>query len=180
MSDTTRGYLGLGSNIGERAAMMQDAVYELAKLPGMQLIALSSIYESPPWGFKSPNNFYNAVAEITWAGEPLDLLLACQKIEMSLGRQRTRPAGQGGYIDRPIDIDILWLEGIELQGEILMLPHMLAHRRSFVLIPWQELAPEFKLQGRRLSWWIDLLPEEEKESISRVTESKLQLPQTSA
>ena len=173
MADATRGYLGLGSNLGDRAQLMRDAIAEFDALPGLKVVNGSSIYRCPPWGYKSANEFFNAVVEITWDGEPLDLLAVCQRIEQKLGRQRTRLAGKGGYIDRQIDIDILWLEGIELQGEILTLPHLLAHRRAFVLVPWAELAPDFILQGRSLNWWLDLVPEEELQQIVRVPDEPL-------
>lgn len=133
-----RVYLGLGTNLGDKQAQLHRAVDEIEKRIG-RVVALSSFYETAPWGFQSDHSFLNAVVEVETTLSPLDLLHATQAIERDLGR--TAKSTDGAYHDRPIDIDIL-LYGDEVyhDGE-LQIPHPLMEQRSFVLLPLAEIAP---------------------------------------
>jgi 2-amino-4-hydroxy-6-hydroxymethyldihydropteridine diphosphokinase len=167
---TRLGYIGLGSNLGDRQGYIARALTLLADVPGLDVLRTSRSYESPPWGYSSAHAFLNAVAEISWAGTPEELLEHCRAIERQCGRERPEdeppPHGAAIYADRTLDLDILWLKGAELATARLTLPHPQAQLRAFVLVPWCELAPELMLHGKTLAMWLKLLPHKDVESIS--------------
>lgn len=136
--------------------------------PGLDVAAVSSVYETPSWGYQSGNKYLNAVAQVTWDGSAQMLLSTCRCIEAALGRKRSEETQANGYTDRVIDLDILWLDGVEMSDDDLTLPHPQAHCRAFALKPWLELAPEFVLNGRQLSEWLAELPRDEAASIRQV------------
>jgi 2-amino-4-hydroxy-6-hydroxymethyldihydropteridine diphosphokinase len=140
------GYLGLGSNVGDRRAMLSQAV---AALPvhGVEVVASSSVYETEPVGLVlDQRDFYNACLCVRTAFEPEDLLDACKAVERELGRE----AGGPRHGPRPIDVDVLLLEGVQFSSERLTLPHPEVLSRRFVLVPLLELDPELTLpDGRR-------------------------------
>lgn len=144
-SPSNLGYIALGSNLGDREALIQAALAAMRQVSGLRVLRLSRRIETAPEGFESERAFLNAVAEVEWRGAPLTLLDELQQIEASLGRQRpaTGEAGANSrYADRTIDLDIIWLAGIHLVSERLTIPHPLAHQRSFVLGPLAELNPD--------------------------------------
>ena len=128
-------YLGLGSNIGNRAHALQEAVDRIALLPDTDVLRTSSVYESEPWGEPDQGAFYNAVAEIRTVLEPGALLRALKDIERAMGRVPTRRYGP-----RLIDIDILLYGDRVVHSEQLEIPHPGLSERQFVLLPLQELA----------------------------------------
>jgi len=137
----TPGYLGLGSNIGDRRAHLADAV---ATLPahGVAVIASSSVYETEPVGLVlHQREFYNACLRIETDHDPEDLLSACKDVERSLGRE----AGGQRHGPRPIDVDVLLLNGFEYGSDRLTLPHPEVTSRRFVLVPLLELEPGLTL-----------------------------------
>ena len=144
----TPGYLGLGSNVGERRAHLLDAV---AALPehGVQVVASSSVYETEPVGLVlDQREFYNACIRVETAHGPIDLLDACKAVERVLGRE---PGGVR-HGPRPIDVDVLLLGDLEYASERLTLPHPEVTSRRFVLVPLLELDPELTLpDGTRLA-----------------------------
>jgi 2-amino-4-hydroxy-6-hydroxymethyldihydropteridine diphosphokinase len=144
----TPGYLGLGSNVGDRRAHLEGAV---AALPahGVTVVASSSVYETEPVGLVlDQREFFNACLAIETDHGPDELLAACKAVERSLGR---KPGGPR-HGPRPIDVDVLLLDGLEYASERLTLPHPEVTSRRFVLIPLLELDPELALpDGRRLS-----------------------------
>jgi 2-amino-4-hydroxy-6-hydroxymethyldihydropteridine diphosphokinase len=158
------GYIGLGSNLGDRLGNLRRAVSALGKTPGFALLRASGVYESPPWGYRSANAYLNAVIEIAWAGGAEGLVQRLLQVEQAGSRTRAREA-RAGYADRSIDLDLLWLGGLRLTQPGLNLPHPRAHLRVFVLKPWLELAPELELHGKRLAHWLALLPREEVEGV---------------
>ena len=129
------GLLGLGSNVGERRAHLQDAVGALGEV-GVQVLDSSSTYDTDPVGeVLDQPSFLNACLRVSTALEPLQLLAAAKGLERRLGRG----GGQPRHGPRTIDIDILLLGELELRHELMTLPHeQLLHRR-FVLIPALEL-----------------------------------------
>jgi len=165
--EALRGFIGLGSNLGDRLAHLQYAVDEMAGTAGLSVQRLSSVYECPPWGYVSDRLYLNAVAEVLWAGAPVDLLRQLYRTEAADGRHKrgsspgSPPVGAMHYADRTLDLDILWLDGVASSDAQLVLPHPLAHCRAFVLLPWAELAPSLELDGHPLPWWIERLPREE-------------------
>ena len=97
-------YLSLGSNLGDRLRLIQEAVAALTVEAG-PLTALSSFYETEPWGFSSPHRFLNVALALDTILSPRELLDVSRRIEQKLGR--TRKSTDGGYADRTIDIDLL-------------------------------------------------------------------------
>lgn len=131
-------YLSLGSNLGNKRKNIITAVALLAERVG-NISALSSLYETEPWGFSSENTFLNAALVMNTSLSPEELLAVTQQIERELGRtQKT----DGAYHDRMIDIDILMYEDEIRNTPELTLPHPLMHRRAFVLEPLAEIASD--------------------------------------
>lgn len=132
-------YLSLGSNLGDRYGLLSRAIDILQERVG-RLLTLSPFYETEPWGFDSPNAFLNAVVAFRTDLSPKDLLSVTQVIERELGR--THKSIDGGYQDRPIDIDILLHSSSpSLQMDDLILPHPQMWKRDFVRLPLMDIAP---------------------------------------
>ena len=137
-------YLSLGSNLGDRHALLTEAVRLLRERTG-RVVRLSSFVETEPWGFQSDNPFLNAALCLETPLGPTALLDATQQMERELGR--TAKSAGGVYEDRPIDIDLLLCGDSPLRCDLLLdtprltLPHPLMHRRDFVLRPLAEIAP---------------------------------------
>ena len=131
-------YIGLGSNLGDRKGNLIKATAYLAERAGT-ILALSSLYETEPWGFESANKFLNAVVMLQTTLSPMELLDTTRLIELEMGRITKR---DGCYHDRPIDIDLLLIDQLVMHNERLTLPHPLMHQRRFVMEPLVEVAPE--------------------------------------
>ncbi|MCR4582265.1 MAG: 2-amino-4-hydroxy-6-hydroxymethyldihydropteridine diphosphokinase [Prevotella sp.] len=154
-------YLGLGSNLGNREACIVRAVDLIAERVG-PVLRRSSLIETEPWGFDSPNKFLNGVVLVETTLTPQEVLEATQRIERLLGRrQKSQPpkmsqreekvaeknGGNKGvtsnrrpsYKDRPIDIDILLYDDLTIDEPGLKIPHPLMHERDFVMIPLKEI-----------------------------------------
>ncbi|GEP08662.1 2-amino-4-hydroxy-6-hydroxymethyldihydropteridine diphosphokinase [Methylobacterium gnaphalii] len=142
----TRAYLGLGSNVGDKAAMLAEAVKRLDETPGISVVARSHDYRTPPWGDTDQDWFLNAAIGVETALSPHDLLEAGLAIEAALGRVRERRWGP-----RLIDIDVLSYEGAEVSDERLILPHRFVRERAFVLVPLAEIAPDLVIGGETVS-----------------------------
>ena len=142
------GYLGLGSNVGDREGHLRAAV-ELLRERGVEVDAVSSTYETEPVGeMLDQPDFLNAAARIRTELEPEQLLDLCKAIEVEQGRMFAGPR----HGPRPLDVDLLLLGDIELETERLTLPHREVTTRRFVLAPLLELDPELKLpDGTRLA-----------------------------
>jgi len=131
-------YLGLGTNLGDKEQNLNDAVMALVTETG-NVLSISSFYVSKSWGFDSENDFLNAVLLIDTNLSPFDLLAKIQEIERDLGRAtKTVP----GYVDRIIDIDILFYDNLIVNQPTLKIPHPLLAERDFVLVPLVEIAPD--------------------------------------
>ncbi len=141
-----RAYLGLGSNIGDKAAMLHAAVARLAATPGITVTARSSDYRTPPWGDTDQDWFLNAAVAIETDLTPHALLETCLSIEAALGRVRERRWGP-----RVIDIDVLAYEGAQVSDERLVLPHRFVRERAFVLVPLAEIAPDLTIGGETVA-----------------------------
>jgi 2-amino-4-hydroxy-6-hydroxymethyldihydropteridine diphosphokinase len=138
------GYLGLGSNVGERRANLQAAADALPA-HGIEVLASSSVYETEPVGeVLDQRSFFNACLQIRTDLEPESLLDACKAVERALGRA---PGGVR-HGPRPIDVDVLLLGDREHRSERLSLPHAEVTSRRFVLVPLLELDPEIQVPGR--------------------------------
>ncbi len=153
------GYLGLGSNVGDRRANLQAAVDALAAR-GVRVLASSSTYDTDPVGeVLDQPAFLNACVRVETELGPQELLDACKAVERELGRDLEGGVRHG---PRPIDVDVLLLGDLEHRSERLRLPHEQATSRRFVLIPLLELDFELRTpDGRRLSDCLAALPVDE-------------------
>ena len=138
----TCAYLGLGSNIGDKAARLAAAVDGLDATSGIRVTARSSDYRTPPWGDTDQDWFLNAALGIETTLSPHDLLDACLTVEKDLGRVRERRWGP-----RVIDIDVLSYAGAAISDERLVLPHRYVRERAFVLVPLAEIASDLVIGG---------------------------------
>ena len=143
------GYLGLGSNVGDRAAHLRAAI-ELLGEQGVEVEAVSSTYETEPVGeVLDQPDFLNAAIRIRTELEPVPLLEVCKAIEAEQGRM----LAASRHSPRPLDIDLLLLGNLELSTERLTLPHPEVTSRRFVLAPLLELDPELTLpDGTKLAY----------------------------
>ncbi|MCQ2350945.1 MAG: 2-amino-4-hydroxy-6-hydroxymethyldihydropteridine diphosphokinase [Paludibacteraceae bacterium] len=129
-------YLSLGTNIGDRHANIDKALSLIRERVGY-IEAVSSIIETEPIGFLSPNKFLNCAICVITALSPSDLLYTTQDIERSMGR--TTKSVNGVYSDRIIDIDILLYNDIKISTHELKIPHPHMQEREFVIKPLSEI-----------------------------------------
>ena len=142
------GYLGLGSNVGDRAGHLRAAI-ELLRERGVAVEAASSTYGTEPVGeVLDQPDFLNAAIRIRTELEPEGLLDVCKEVEAARGRALDAPR----HSPRPLDVDLLLLGDVELMTDRLTLPHPEVTSRRFVLVPLLELDPELGLpDGTRLA-----------------------------
>jgi 2-amino-4-hydroxy-6-hydroxymethyldihydropteridine diphosphokinase len=130
-----RALLGLGSNLGDRAAHIRAA---LEALEGEGLVAVSHTYQTEPVGGPGGQGPYlNVVAALETDATPHDLLALCQRLEAAAGRLRTERWGP-----RTLDVDVLWIDGVTVSGPDLAVPHPRMWARRFVLVPLRDVAPD--------------------------------------
>ncbi len=129
-------FVALGSNLGDRRAILERALRELTAL-GAGILGQSGLYETEPIGITSRQPFLNAVVELSWGGSPGALLEALHGVEQTLGRRRDHPDG-----DRTCDLDLLLFHDRVIDTPTLTEPHPGMTGRRFVLEPLLELAPE--------------------------------------
>jgi len=127
-----RVFLSLGSNLGDRMEHLRQGV---ESLPG--LVAVSPVYETAPVGGPDQGAFLNIVAELDVDLDPYELLGLCHRIESAA--QRVRDVRWG---PRTLDVDIIWMDGVEMDTERLTVPHLRWRERRFVLAPMRDLAPD--------------------------------------
>ena len=131
-----RAFVGLGSNLGDREAMIRLALDDLARLPETQLVRASSLYDTEPVGETEQPNFLNAVAELDTTLTARQLLWNLLLVEARLGRARAKRWGP-----RTIDLDLLLYGSLVIEEPDLRVPHPELTRRSFVLVPLVEIEP---------------------------------------
>lgn len=129
-------YLALGSNLGNRAANLKEAISSLT--PQMEVKAKSNVYETPPWGFADQQMFLNQVLRVETYLKPEPLLKHLKRLEIALGRKASFKNGP-----RMIDMDILFYDDLVLESSALVIPHPHVHERGFVLVPMMDIAPDF-------------------------------------
>ena len=139
---STVAYVALGSNLDDPRAQVAAGMNELAALPGTELEARSSLYESEPMGPQDQPDYVNAVVRLRTALSPEALLGSLQTIEQRHGRQRTRHWGA-----RTLDLDILLYGELQIAGPRLQIPHPGIAVRSFVLYPLAELDSQLDIPG---------------------------------
>ncbi len=131
-------FLGLGSNIGDRKKYLEEAIQGIKNIPGTKVLKLSSVYETEPWGFSEQEEYLNAVIEIETQQAYEKLLKEVKGIEIILGRDKTDK-----WKSRKIDIDILFYGDLVYEDENLHIPHKHIEDRNFVLVPLNEIEPDF-------------------------------------
>lgn len=145
---THRAYLGLGSNVGDRDAMLAGA-REALEASGVRVRRVSPVYETAPVGPVPQPDFLNQVLEVETDLDPRGLLRACRSVEASLGRVRTVRWGP-----RTIDVDVLVFDDAAVAEPDLVIPHPELHRRAFVLRPLADLDPSLVVRGRTVREWL--------------------------
>lgn len=143
MSSTRRrAFLGLGTNLGDRRRHLQTAV---AAVP--DLVRVSDVYETEPVGGPEQGAFLNIVVELSTASTPHELLDVCRTLERAAGRERRVRWGP-----RTLDVDVLWIEDVEIDEPDLTVPHPRLHERNFAVVPLLEIAPDLAGDMARLGY----------------------------
>ncbi len=132
--------VALGSNLGDRFDFLQKAVNKINSFKEIEILKISSVYETLPVGGPEQGNYLNAVISVNTELEAEELLLKLLLIELDLGRQREIVWGP-----RTIDLDLIWFENQTINLDNLVLPHPRAHERCFVIKPWLEIEPEARI-----------------------------------
>ena len=132
-------FLGIGGNIGNKRLNFQKVFQIIGNSIG-KVVYSSSIYESPPWGFQSEDDFWNQVILVATQLSHENLLAEINSIEKKFGRDRDK----NQYSSREMDIDILYYDDVFIETENLIIPHPKMQQRKFVLVPLNEIAPDLK------------------------------------
>lgn len=132
-----RAGISLGSNLGDRLGTIRRASLML-KEKDISIVASSDVFETEPWGVKDQPRFLNACLLVETEASPRDLMLKLQSIEIELGRVTRFRWGP-----REIDIDIIFLDDLEVREDDLVIPHPDMHNRAFVLLPLSQVAPKW-------------------------------------
>ena len=143
----TRVYIGLGANLGDRLASLARALDGLDATPGVRVAAVSSAYETEPWGITDQPPFANAVAALDVDLSAAGLLAVLKRLEQEAGRAAGPRNGP-----RPLDLDILLFGEQRIAEPGLTVPHPRMLERDFVVTPLLEIAPDAVLpDGRRIA-----------------------------
>jgi 2-amino-4-hydroxy-6-hydroxymethyldihydropteridine diphosphokinase len=140
-------FIALGGNLGDVRSTFDRAIAMLCEGAAVRLVTRSSDYRTPPWGVVDQPAFRNAVVEVATSLSPHQLLARALSCERALGRDR---APESRWGPRPIDIDILAYDDVELHDAELTLPHPHLFERAFVLVPLAEIAPDRRIGGLRV------------------------------
>lgn len=153
----TRCALGLGSNLGDPLANLDEAVKRLSETDGVTLVARSSNYRTPPWGPVPQDDFVNICIVVDTVLNPRQLLRRCLDVENELGRVREVRWGP-----RLIDVDVLLYGSRSIHEDGLDVPHPRMGERAFVLIPLAEIWPDALLaDGRTAAKALETCPDQE-------------------
>ncbi|HEX6953988.1 MAG TPA: 2-amino-4-hydroxy-6-hydroxymethyldihydropteridine diphosphokinase [Agromyces sp.] len=143
----SRAVIAFGANLGDREATIAAATRELADSPGIRLVAVSPVYETPAVKLdgvdREAPRYLNGVVVVETELDPHALLDLLQRVEQSHGRTREERWG-----DRTLDLDLVDVDGAQFADERLELPHPRAWQRAFVLQPWLDVEPDAELAGR--------------------------------
>ena len=141
--------LGLGGNIGDAAGSIARALTLLDRRDDCDVVAVSRLYRTPPWGKTDQAWFFNACAMVSTTLSPEALLDACLSIEREMKRERLERWGP-----RTIDIDVLTYDALKQTGARLEIPHPRMTARGFVLTPLADFAPGLLVEGRTVRDWL--------------------------
>jgi 2-amino-4-hydroxy-6-hydroxymethyldihydropteridine diphosphokinase len=132
-----RAFLGMGSNLGDRAGHLRQAIARLAERDGLEVVAVSPVYETDPVGGPEQGPYLNLVVELRSALPARGLLGVAAALEEAAGRVRAERWGP-----RTLDVDVLWVDGEAVDEPDLQVPHPRLRVRRFVLAPLSDLAPD--------------------------------------
>ena len=141
-----RAYVGIGSNLGDREEIVRRALELLGEADGVDVVAVSTLRETEPWGPVAQPPFLNGAAALETRLGPEALLATLLSVEQALGRRRDGAAERWG--PRTIDLDLLLYGDRTLDLPGLTVPHPRLHERRFALEPLAELAPDAHVPGR--------------------------------
>jgi 2-amino-4-hydroxy-6-hydroxymethyldihydropteridine diphosphokinase len=164
-------FLGLGSNMGDKAGNIARAIAMLTEARDIRLVCRSRDYRSAPWGKTDQDWFVNACIGIVTELTPEELLRRCQEIEHRLGRVREERWGA-----RVIDVDLLAFRDMVASDPALTLPHPLVTERAFVLVPLAEIAPDLMIKGTPVREWAAAA---DRTGLEPVRAAKRKVPRTS-
>lgn len=148
MRSIVRAALGLGSNLGDRHALLANAIETIESTPGITVVGVSPVVESTPVGGPPQQDFLNSVVVVDTTLTPDALLELAQRCETDAGRERRERWGP-----RTLDVDVLAYGDLTTDDPELTLPHPRAVVRAFVLVPWAVVDPHFVVAGRTVSDW---------------------------
>lgn len=131
-------FIAIGSNLGDRVGNVRKAVSMVCDGVNARLLAMSSLYETEPWGVKDQPRFVNAVMKVETSLDPVELLARTKAVEETMGRQRGLRWGP-----RTIDLDIVFHGSVVMDEQGLVIPHPGAAERAFVMVPLAEIDPGF-------------------------------------
>lgn len=140
-----RAVLSLGSNVGDRATNLQNAIDAILDAPGIWGLSVSPVYETTPEKPEDGPAFYNAVLVVDTEMSGATLLERCHAVEEAFGRARV---GEDRSGPRRLDVDVIALADRVLVDPLITLPHPRAHERAFVLVPWHDVEPDATLVTR--------------------------------
>jgi len=127
----------IGGNLGDRLANLNNAKIEIELHCG-KILSSSAIYETAAWGFTEQPPFFNQALQVETTLSATELMQQLLSIELSLGRERLLPLGP-----RSIDLDIIYFNNEKIQNDTVSIPHPRMEQRNFVLIPLNEIAPNY-------------------------------------
>jgi 2-amino-4-hydroxy-6-hydroxymethyldihydropteridine diphosphokinase len=162
--------ISLGSNVGDRLGSLQGAVDAIADTPDVHTVAISSVYETAPVDAPEGSpDFLNAILLVDTTLRVTTLLDRMQAVEDAFGRERT------GEINAPrtLDIDLVTVGDLVIEGDEITIPHPRAHERAFVLVPWAELDQRAEIPGH--GYILDLLADMDTAGVVKRDDLDLEL-----
>ncbi len=174
-------YLNIGSNRGDRKAYIEQAMNILVNKFSKGTVRRAPIVESKPWGYDSEQPYLNLGVAIDFEDgdlpEPMDVLHITQATEQEVSSDSPHRNSDGEYIDRDIDIDIIDIDGVDINNEVLIIPHPRAEAREFVMRPMQFLCPGWHPQRNKAAHLKKTIADMGRDSIEQF-QAKKKLPIT--